>query len=159
MALATLQKWFDTQTDVDGLEADRADRIDWLRTAPFILLHLGCLGVLWVGVLAVALEVAAGPYVVRMFALGVVLHHWAPSLGTSGRQMLVWGFFVSTIVLFHATVTINSRRVRNSRRDPVSTQRRRVAYRCLPVAAKPKGVRRAVEVVEALQRRSVRAAA
>ncbi len=31
-----------------------------------------------------------------------------PGLGTSGLQMLIWGFFVSTIVLFHATVTINS---------------------------------------------------
>src|SRR4249919_2161436 len=28
--------------------------------------------------------------------------------GTSGAQMLVWGFFVSTVVLFHVTVTINS---------------------------------------------------
>jgi len=26
----------------------------------------------------------------------------------SGAQMLVWGFFVSTVALFHATVTINS---------------------------------------------------
>ena len=31
-----------------------------------------------------------------------------PQLGTTGPQLLVWGFFVSTIVLFHATVTINS---------------------------------------------------
>ena len=30
------------------------------------------------------------------------------SWGTSGGQMLVWGFFISTVVLFHATVTINS---------------------------------------------------
>ncbi|MEE3234700.1 MAG: acyl-CoA desaturase [Candidatus Latescibacterota bacterium] len=28
--------------------------------------------------------------------------------GTNGWQMLIWGFFVSTIVLFHATCTINS---------------------------------------------------
>jgi stearoyl-CoA desaturase (delta-9 desaturase) len=32
----------------------------------------------------------------------------APQWHTSGGQMLVWGFFVSTVVLFHATVTINS---------------------------------------------------
>jgi stearoyl-CoA desaturase (delta-9 desaturase) len=31
-----------------------------------------------------------------------------PDYGTSGAQMLVWGFFVSTVVLFHVTVTINS---------------------------------------------------
>lgn len=45
---------------------------------------------------------------VSLYVLGTVLHHVAPSLETTGGQMLVWGFFVSTIVLFHATVTINS---------------------------------------------------
>lgn len=43
-----------------------------------------------------------------LYALGVVLEHTQPQLGTSGGQMLVWGFFISTVVLFHATVTINS---------------------------------------------------
>lgn len=43
-----------------------------------------------------------------LYALGWTLQHWAPSWGTSGAQLLVWGFVVSTVVLFHATVTINS---------------------------------------------------
>lgn len=43
-----------------------------------------------------------------LFALGSWLEAAHPQLGTSGPQLLVWGFFVSTIVLFHATVTINS---------------------------------------------------
>ena len=38
--------------------------------------------------------------------------NWAasawPSLQTSGAQILVWGFFVSTTILFHGTATINS---------------------------------------------------
>lgn len=45
---------------------------------------------------------------VAMYGLGALLEHVAPSLGTSGMQLVVWGFFVSTIVLFHVTVTINS---------------------------------------------------
>lgn len=45
---------------------------------------------------------------VGLFALGHWLGSAYPALGTSGPQLLVWGFFVSTIVLFHATVTINS---------------------------------------------------
>jgi stearoyl-CoA desaturase (delta-9 desaturase) len=32
----------------------------------------------------------------------------APELGTSGAQMLIWGFFISTVVLAHATFSINS---------------------------------------------------
>ena len=40
--------------------------------------------------------------------LGSLLAAVAPQLGTNGPQMLVWGFFISTIVLFHGTCTINS---------------------------------------------------
>ncbi|MGL6289107.1 MAG: acyl-CoA desaturase [Silanimonas sp.] len=43
-----------------------------------------------------------------LFALGGWLETAAPALETSGPQLLVWGFFVSTVVLFHVTVTINS---------------------------------------------------
>ncbi len=217
----TLRRWFDTGVAVE-IDPTREDRIDWLRAAPFVAMHLACLGVLCVGVSPIALSVATALYAVRMFALtgfyhryfshrsfrtsrgvqfafaligascvqrgplwwaahhrnhhrhadttrdphspgvygflwshvgwfltprnfrtdlsrvpdlarfpelrvldrydtlvpvllavalyalGVLLHHVAPGLGTSGGQMLVWGFFVSTVVLFHATVTINS---------------------------------------------------
>jgi stearoyl-CoA desaturase (Delta-9 desaturase) len=43
-----------------------------------------------------------------LYVTGRLLAHHAPGLRTSGGQLLVWGFFVSTIVLFHVTVTINS---------------------------------------------------
>jgi stearoyl-CoA desaturase (delta-9 desaturase) len=205
----TLRRWFDTGEAGEPLDPVRADGIDWLRAAPFVLLHLGCLGVLWTGVSATALAVAGGSYAVRMFALTAFYHRgfshrtfrapravqlifavigatcvqrgplwWAahhrthhraadtpgdphsprihgwlwshmcwfltprafrtdlrrvPDLARypelrwldrfdvaaplllaasmywlGGAQMLVWGFFISTVVLFHATVTINS---------------------------------------------------
>ncbi len=43
-----------------------------------------------------------------MYGLGFALETFAPGLGTNGWQMLIWGFFISTIVLFHGTCTINS---------------------------------------------------
>lgn len=43
--------------------------------------------------------VAAG-----LFLLGESLQAW----GTTGMQMLVWGFFVSTVLLYHGTFSINS---------------------------------------------------
>jgi stearoyl-CoA desaturase (delta-9 desaturase) len=43
-----------------------------------------------------------------LFLVGMLLERVAPGLHTNGAQMLVWGFFISTTVLFHATVTINS---------------------------------------------------
>ena len=47
-------------------------------------------------------------YAAAMFGLGWLLQRIQPGLGTSGTQMLVWGFFVSTVCLYHATFTINS---------------------------------------------------
>jgi stearoyl-CoA desaturase (delta-9 desaturase) len=220
LALASVAQWFDSgagqQVQGDG------ERIDWLRTAPFIAVHLACLAVIWVGVSRLALEIAGGLYVLRMFAItgfyhryfahrtfrtsravqftfacigaasvqrgplwwaahhrnhhinadtaadphspqvhgfiwshvgwfltasgfrtdwkripdlarypelrwldrfdvlvpvalatglfgiGAIIRHLAPRSGISGGQLLVWGFFISTVVLFHATVTINS---------------------------------------------------
>jgi len=43
-----------------------------------------------------------------LLVTGIALERWAPGLGTTGGQMLVWGFCVSTVVLYHATFTINS---------------------------------------------------
>ncbi len=220
-AAAAVARWFDTGRAAQDLVADD-DRIDWLRVAPFIAMHLACLAVLWVGVSATALWVALASYALRMFAITAFYHRyfshktfrtsrvtqfvfacigassvqrgplwWAahhrhhhrhadtvhdvhsprhigfwrshmgwfmtrgafrtneaavpdlakfpelrwldrydvvvpvlyaaglfglgalldalfPGLGTSGPQLLVWGFFVSTIVLFHVSVTINS---------------------------------------------------
>ncbi|KRG70588.1 acyl-CoA desaturase [Pseudoxanthomonas dokdonensis] len=221
--LPTLRRWFDTGVASDaGLEPAAARRIDWLRALPFAGLHLGCLGVIWVGASWTAVTVALLLYAVRMFAitgfyhryfshrtfqasrpvqfafavigaasvqrgplwwaahhrhhhrhadqaldphspreagfwrshmgwfltrgafatdfaripdlarfaelrwldrydtvvplllaaglygLGEALQAFAPALGTDGPQLLVWGFFISTVVLFHATVTINS---------------------------------------------------
>jgi stearoyl-CoA desaturase (delta-9 desaturase) len=43
-----------------------------------------------------------------LYGLGALLAAFAPGLGTSGWQMVVWGFFISTTVLFHATCAVNS---------------------------------------------------
>ena len=221
-AWQALRHWFDTRESGTLSDPENADRIDWLRAAPFVALHLGCLGVLYTGASPAAIGVAAASYAVRMFALtafyhrcfshrafkasrsvqfvfallgatcvqrgplwwaahhrnhhrgadtprdphsprvhgflwshmgwfltprafgtdlrrvsdlarypelrwldrydiavpvllagamcylGTVLRHTTPSLHTDGTQMLVWGFFISTVALFHATVTINS---------------------------------------------------
>ena len=65
------------------------ERIDWL---PFVGLGLAC----WL--------------------LGDWLAEVAPSLGTTGAQMFVWGFLISTVVLYHATYTTNSLAHRYGRR-------------------------------------------
>lgn len=59
-------------------ELVQLERFDWV---PFVLYGLGC------------------------YALGEWL---GAAHGTSGQQFLVWGFFVSTVLLYHGTYTINS---------------------------------------------------
>jgi stearoyl-CoA desaturase (delta-9 desaturase) len=47
-------------------------------------------------------------YGVLLWLTGWLLERYAPGLGTNGAQMFVWGFFISTVVLLHATFCINS---------------------------------------------------
>lgn len=43
-----------------------------------------------------------------LWLTGWLLGEYAPSLHTSGPQLFVWGFFISTVVLLHATLCVNS---------------------------------------------------
>ena len=43
-----------------------------------------------------------------LYALGAYLGATSPELGTSGAQMVVWGFFVSTVFTWHVTFCVNS---------------------------------------------------
>ena len=45
---------------------------------------------------------------ISLYLFGLTLEIYAPQLGTNGLQMLVWGFVISTIVLYHMTFTVNS---------------------------------------------------
>lgn len=62
-------------------ELRRLERFDWL---PFVALAAAC------------------------YVLGELVQGLYPEQGASGAQMLVWGFGVSTVALYHATYTINS---------------------------------------------------
>jgi stearoyl-CoA desaturase (delta-9 desaturase) len=47
-------------------------------------------------------------FAAALFSAGAMLERFAPGLNTNGPQLLVWGFFISTTVLFHGTACINS---------------------------------------------------
>ncbi len=215
-------RWFDSEAGIESQPVDDHKKVDWFRILPLVFMHVMCLGVIWVGWSWTAVLVAAGLYLVRMFAitafyhryfshkafkanrfwqfifgalgnstvqrgplwwasyhrhhhrytdqaedvhspslhgfwwshigwltsrsnfvtksqyvkewarfpelrwinrfdtvipvllavalfaLGNILDRFAPGLGTNGPQLLIWGFFISSTVLLHATVTINS---------------------------------------------------
>lgn len=59
----------------------------------------------WIDRFDIAAPVALA---VLLYGLGWWLESAHPQLRTSGAQLLVWGFCISTVALLHATFTINS---------------------------------------------------
>ena len=45
---------------------------------------------------------------ISLYFFGAFCHAYFPALHTTGFQMLVWGFFISTVFLYHGTFVINS---------------------------------------------------
>jgi stearoyl-CoA desaturase (delta-9 desaturase) len=46
--------------------------------------------------------------IAALIGFGALLQSVAPGLGTNAGQMFIWGFCISTVVLYHAVYTINS---------------------------------------------------
>ena len=226
----TARRWLDSSQGYDSSDNGSGREIDWLRVIPFILMHVACFAVIWVGWSPTAVATAVALYVLRMLAItgfyhryfshkafktsrpvqflfavlgasavqrgplwwashhrhhhansdregdahspkqhgfiwshicwfltrenyetrkelvrdlakypelrfldrydqlvpavlaialfvtGSVLERVAPALGVTGPQLLVWGFAISTVVLYHATFTVNSLAHRVGRR-------------------------------------------
>ena len=88
-----MRQWFDSDYRPPGWEGDDklTDGIDWRRCLPFIVLHLGCLSVLWVGFSWAALVAALLLYALRPVPLRV----------ETARVFFVW---VSVFNLFAVSV-------------------------------------------------------
>jgi len=76
--LSRLIRFIDSDYFPRGIEETRAmpETMEWGRAIPFIILHLGCLGVLWVGWSPVAIAVCAALYVMRMFFVTGIYHRY-----------------------------------------------------------------------------------
>lgn len=73
--LIRLLRWLDSSAAIQ--DTDLAEnRIDWLRVIPFVLLHLACLSVIWVGWSAFAVVFAVALYGLRMFAITGFYHRY-----------------------------------------------------------------------------------
>ncbi len=81
--------------DAEKMRAE-PDGVDWLRCIPFVILHAGCLGVIWVGWSPFAAWSAVALYFVRMFAVTGIYHryfsHKTYSTSRFGQFLLaLWG--------------------------------------------------------------------
>lgn len=76
----TIVRWFDSEAQMQGAHAlhDNEDgkRINYLRCVPFLLVHAGCLGVIWVGVSPAAVVICMLAFWLRMFAITAFYHRY-----------------------------------------------------------------------------------
>lgn len=76
MLLKTVASWFDNHLAYQMIKDKQSNQVAWSRIIPFILLHLAC-GLVWfVGYSDVALLVAMGLYLIRMFAITGFYHRY-----------------------------------------------------------------------------------
>ena len=71
-----VRRFFDADYKPEHLQNQEQDRFDFGRLMPILVLHLGCLGVIWVGFSWTAFFVALGLYFVRMFAITAFYHRY-----------------------------------------------------------------------------------
>ena len=98
--LTSFVRWFDSWAS-DDRDVQRGPRdIDWLRVIPFVALHLSCLLVFYVGWSWTAIAVAAGYYVVRMFAITAFYHRYFShrSFATSRLMQFLFAALGSTAI-------------------------------------------------------------
>jgi stearoyl-CoA desaturase (delta-9 desaturase) len=91
-----LVQWFDAEY-VDPTNATPVgdlDRINWLRCLPFMILHLGCLAVFWVGWSSLAVQTALGLYLLRMFAITGIYHRYFSHRTFSTSRWAQFGFAI-----------------------------------------------------------------
>ena len=97
-----LIKWFDNNAVQieDGVEIQHANwqQIDWPRVIPFVLIHLACFAVFWVGFSWFALSFAFALYAVRMFAVTGFYHRYF-----SHKAFHTSRFFQFILAVFGAT--------------------------------------------------------
>ena len=95
---AALLQWIDSDyhAEVPEVIRNQPDHVDWIRCLPFIILHLGCFAVIWVGASPVAVGSAVALYFIRMFAVTGIYHryfsHKTYSTSRFGQFLLaLWG--------------------------------------------------------------------
>jgi stearoyl-CoA desaturase (delta-9 desaturase) len=74
--LQVILLWFDAGAAKLPEGCAAADRVEWARIIPFILLHATCLTIFWVGWSWTAVLTAAGLYTLRMFAITGFYHRY-----------------------------------------------------------------------------------
>jgi stearoyl-CoA desaturase (delta-9 desaturase) len=95
----SILQWFDSGASASTPD-DASDKVEWARIVPFILMHVACLAVFWVGTSPVAVGTAVALYFIRMFAITGFYHRYFShrSFKTSRVGQFVFGVLGATAV-------------------------------------------------------------
>ncbi len=74
--LRLLLSWFDDESKPPETRPEKLDKIDWLQAFPFILIHILCFAVIWVGFSWIAIGTGLVLYFPRMFGLTAGYHRY-----------------------------------------------------------------------------------
>ena len=93
-------RWFDSWYGIHEKSRLEPMRVDWVRTIPFILLHLVCLAPIWVGYSGFAIGFALFMFLFRMFAVTAFYHRYFShkSFKTSRFMQFVFGVLGNTTI-------------------------------------------------------------
>ncbi len=89
-----LLRWFDNEYATKKSQIKDPQAIDWRRIVPFIVLHLGCLMVLWVGFSWTAFWVMLMSYLIRMFAITAFFHRFFSHKSFQAKKWVARSFAV-----------------------------------------------------------------
>jgi stearoyl-CoA desaturase (delta-9 desaturase) len=122
----SLWRWFDSWAGIDEISPDAPLKLDWFRGLPFVLLHLVCLLVFWVGWSPTALILAGFLFLFRMFAITAFYHRYFShrTYRTSRPMQFVFAILGNTTVqrgpLWWASFHRHHHRVADGEDDPHS---------------------------------------
>lgn len=72
----TVLRWFNSWAGLENMTVEGPPKMDWIRCIPLIVVHVLCLGIIWVGWNWIAVAVVAVFYFVRMFAITGWYHRY-----------------------------------------------------------------------------------
>jgi stearoyl-CoA desaturase (delta-9 desaturase) len=103
--------------EIEDLHSPRRDGFLWSHFGWFLAPNARCTNLKMVGDFARYRElelldrfsvIPAAILFVALYGGGELLATYFPNLRTNGLQMLVWGFFISTVCVYHVTYLVNS---------------------------------------------------
>ncbi len=116
--LIAIARWFDTSAGGPP-DPDAPQKTDWFRCIPFVVVHLMCLGVIWVGWSPIAVAVAVALYFIRMFAITGFYHRYFShrSFKTSRVGQFIFATIGATAVQRGALWWASHHRLHHQRSD------------------------------------------